>query len=148
MNALQKLRQTTDELKSHPLSAERWGLAERLLVRMSRETAQIAAICKARDISGLEALVASLEGKAAAPASQTYVFSEKDQVAALAAFKKRMKLTRLSDESKLGGRQLSGGHTSDIDAILPPTEFPPAIWEALADAGKLKRFGQGFYGVV
>ncbi|KAA0217538.1 MAG: hypothetical protein DYG94_01195 [Leptolyngbya sp. PLA3] len=65
--------------------------------------------------------------------------------AALKAFKKRLKLARLADESRLGGRYTSGGRESQIDAIIPPNEFPAAVWKALEKAGRLKHTGQGFY---
>jgi len=64
------------------------------------------------------------------------------------AFKKRLKLGRLADESRLGGRYTSGGRTSKIDAIEPPREFEPGVWKALAAEGKLRDFGRGFYGLM
>ena len=39
---------------------------------------------------------------------------------ALQAFKKRLKLMKLDDESRTGGRQMSGGFKSGIMAISPP----------------------------
>ncbi len=65
--------------------------------------------------------------------------------AAFKAFKKRLKLTRLDEESNLGGGPLSSGRSSGIVAIMPPTGFPPAVWEELVRQGKLKRAGQGTY---
>jgi hypothetical protein len=66
---------------------------------------------------------------------------------ALKAFRKRLKLTTLDDESKLGRSPLSGGKSS-IVAIQPPREFPRDVWEELAEQGFLKRDGGGFYGLV
>ena len=66
---------------------------------------------------------------------------------ALKAFKKRLKLTRLDDESKLGHSPLTGGGAK-IFAIQPPSGFGKEIWEELADKGFLKRDGGGFYQVV
>jgi hypothetical protein len=68
--------------------------------------------------------------------------------AAFKAFKKRLKLTRLEDESRLGGGPLSGGRSSGIVAITPPHQFPPAVWEELVRQGKLKNAGHGTYGLV
>lgn len=68
--------------------------------------------------------------------------------AAFKAFKKRLKMTRLDDESKLGGGPLSGGRGSAIVAITPPHEFPPEVWEELARQGKLKNAGHGMYELV
>ena len=67
---------------------------------------------------------------------------------ALKAFKKRLKLTRLDDESRLGGGPMSGGGQSAITAITPPTEYPQAVWEALAAQGRLRYAGHGLYELV
>jgi len=67
---------------------------------------------------------------------------------ALKAFKKRLKLTRLDDDSKLGHSPLSGMNQSNIVAIRPPSGFGPTIWEELADKGFLKRDTGGFYELV
>ena len=66
---------------------------------------------------------------------------------ALKAFKKRLKLTRLDNESKLGYGPMTKGSqkNSGIVGITPPNQFPPAVWEELARLGKLKHLGQGLY---
>ena len=66
---------------------------------------------------------------------------------AFKAFKKRLKLTRLDDESKLGHSPLTGARTRVI-SIQPPVGFGKEIWEELADKGFLKRDGVGFYELV
>lgn len=66
---------------------------------------------------------------------------------ALKAFKKRLKLTQLDNESRLGGSPLTG-RSSRIVAITPPREFPQAVWDELVRQGKLKRAGQGNYELV
>ena len=68
--------------------------------------------------------------------------------AALKAFKKRLKLTRLDAESNIGGGPLSSGRKSDIVAITPPGQFPQAVWDELVRQGKLKRAGGGTYELV
>ena len=67
---------------------------------------------------------------------------------ALKAFRKRLKLTRLDEESKLGVGPLTGGAQSGVVAITPPNQYPVAVWEELVKQGKLKRSGSGFYGLV
>jgi hypothetical protein len=64
---------------------------------------------------------------------------------ALKAFKKRLKLARLDDES---GLSRGGGKKSGIVGITPPSGFPPGIWEELVANGKLKREGIGIYTTV
>jgi hypothetical protein len=64
---------------------------------------------------------------------------------AMKAFRKRLKLTQLDDQSRLGYGPMTGGHASAIVAITPPDQFRAAIWEELARQGKLKRAGSGMY---
>jgi hypothetical protein len=66
---------------------------------------------------------------------------------ALKAFRKRLKLTRLDDESRLGGGPLSGRRSS-IVAISPPAEYPRAVWDELVRQGKIKYMGNGTYGLA
>jgi hypothetical protein len=68
--------------------------------------------------------------------------------AAFKAFKKRLKLTRLDEESSIAGGPLSSGRKADIVAITPPNQFPTEIWEELVRQGKLKRGGHGMYELV
>lgn len=67
---------------------------------------------------------------------------------AMKAFRKRLKLTRLDDESSLGYGPMSSGQSSGIAAIKPPDQFPKAVWQALADQGKIKRETGGLYSIV
>lgn len=64
---------------------------------------------------------------------------------AMKAFKKRLKLTRLDEESTLGGGPLSGGRGSGIVAIQPPSQYPREVWEKLVEQGRLRRAGAGLY---
>ena len=64
---------------------------------------------------------------------------------AMKAFKKRLKLSRLDDESSLGRGPLSGGKSSGIVAIMPPNQYPKAVWDELVARGRLKCAGQGLY---
>jgi hypothetical protein len=64
---------------------------------------------------------------------------------AFKAFKKRLKLTRLDDESKVNRRPVTGGKGSGIVAIVPPAEFPQEVWDVLVKQGKLKYAGHGMY---
>jgi hypothetical protein len=65
--------------------------------------------------------------------------------AALKAFKKRLRLTRLDEESKLSRRPTTSGQGSGIVAITPPSQFPEAVWDELVKQGKLKKAGHGTY---
>jgi hypothetical protein len=74
--------------------------------------------------------------------------SEEEMKKALKAFKKRLKLTRLDDESHIGHGPMSGGTKDKVMSMQPPAGFGRQVWEDLADAGFLKRDGVGFYEVV
>ncbi len=148
MNALQKLRQQVDTIRTsknglHIVDA--WTLAERLLMRMPVNAAELDAIFKAKDADALDALVARLENPAPKPKAALPEFDEHAKSEAMRAFRKRLKLGRLAEESKLGGRYTSGGKKSAIDAIVPPTDYPPELWKALARDGKLVDTGHGMY---
>ncbi len=67
---------------------------------------------------------------------------------ALKAFRKRLKLTCLDDQSRLGVGPMSSGRQSGIVGITPPDQYPLAVWEELARQGKLKRSGDGMYELV
>jgi len=154
MNALQKLRQLADSIAANadPLQTQKdWELVERLLARTGADPAAIDDAVKTRDPAKLDAIVRSLEHPApaaepsASPAADPGRFSHDDKAAALRAFKKRLRVMRLSDESKLGSPYTSGGKRSNIDAIEPPSGFDPEIWRALVAEGRLVDTGQGFY---
>lgn len=153
MNLTQKIRELTDSITKNekPLQTQKdWEMVARLLSRTPVDQGEVEAAITSRDPSALDAVVRKLENPGAVtqqqvPAEPIPEFSHDDKAAALRAFKKRLKILRLSDESKLGGRYTSGGRQSSIDAIPPPEEFPPLIWKALAAEGRLVDTGQGFY---
>ena len=64
---------------------------------------------------------------------------------AFKAFKKRLKLTRLDNDSRLGHGALTGTGKSQILAIQPPTGFPREVWEELVAQGQLRNAGHGMY---
>lgn len=64
------------------------------------------------------------------------------------AFKKRLKLTKLDAESKIGVGPMSGGKSWGISGITPPNQYPTAVWDELVKQGKLKHAGHGMYSIV
>ncbi|MFT5424805.1 MAG: hypothetical protein ACI89L_002607 [Phycisphaerales bacterium] len=153
MNLIEKLRAMVSELEQLAEKSEdglkahdHWQLAQRLMGRMPVDQAELKRVCTERDLPGFDALVNQLEnpGEPAEPKAEVKV-SERDMADAIKAFRKRLKVMRLNDESKLGGHYTTGGRKSNIDAIEPPREFKPAVWKALAKAGKLRDTGRGFY---
>jgi hypothetical protein len=75
-------------------------------------------------------------------------YTDEELKKALKAFKKRLKVTRLDDESKLGHGPMSSGGRDKVVSIQPPAGFGKEIWEELAEKGFLKRDGIGFYELV
>ncbi|MCX5644210.1 MAG: hypothetical protein NTZ17_05940 [Phycisphaerae bacterium] len=67
---------------------------------------------------------------------------------ALKAFKKRLKLTRLDEESGLGGGPFSSGRASGIVAIQPPNQYPHEVWDKLVEQGRLRRVAAGLYALT
>jgi len=67
---------------------------------------------------------------------------------AMKAFRKRLKLTRLDQESSLGYGPITGGRKSDVVAIQPPNQYPKEVWAELVKQGRLKDAGQGFYELI
>ncbi len=82
------------------------------------------------------------EGEGAGPPA----IGEETLKQALHAFKKRLKLTRLDQESKLGAHKpMTGGKKTEGMGIIPPNQFPREVWRELARQGKIKDMGGGFY---
>jgi len=75
-------------------------------------------------------------------------YSPEELRRALRAYKKRLKLARLEDESRLGVGPMSGGRKSEIVAITPPNQYPREMWNALVKLGKLEYAGDGLYELV
>ena len=153
MNALEKLRQVANDISANkdPLKLQsHWDLAVRLMSRFPVDQNAAMEAYKAKDFAAFDALLRTLEApkpksepKDKGPVEVTYEMRE-----ALKAFRKRLKLTRLDDESRLGNRQMTGGLKSEVDAIIPPSEYTPEVWKSLVRAGVLTDMGQGFYMLV
>jgi hypothetical protein len=73
------------------------------------------------------------------------VATDEELKRAFKAFKKRLKLARLDDES---GLSRGGGKRSAIAGITPPTGFAPDVWEELVARGQLQREGGGTYSLA
>jgi hypothetical protein len=63
---------------------------------------------------------------------------------ALKSFKKRLKLTALDEDSRLGRGAFSAG-AQGIYAVQPPNQYPPEVWAELCRQGKLRHSGHGLY---
>jgi len=63
---------------------------------------------------------------------------------ALKAFRKRLKVTRLDDESRNTRGAFSAGRVSGVVAITPPSQFPQAVWDELVRQGRLIESGSQY----
>ena len=63
---------------------------------------------------------------------------------ALKAFRKKLKMMQLEDDSKLGHSPLTGPRSAVV-AIQPPAGFGREIWDELSQKGFLKHEGGGMY---
>ena len=66
---------------------------------------------------------------------------------AFKAFRKRLKLTQLDEDSRLSRSPLSSDKAR-ILAIAPPNQFPQEVWDELVRQGKLKKAGYGTYELI
>lgn len=147
MNAIQKLRQLHADIaasKDGLKIVDAWSTVARLLPRATTNQAEAARVIKSKDAAGLLALIDEIERPPVAPAQPAHA-TDQEMKDAMHAFRKRLKLARLDDESRLGSRYTTGGRHSRIDAIEPPRDFPKRVWDALVQAGRLVDTGKGFY---
>ena len=128
-------------LAADPAAPGAWEEAAAALEAARSNEADLAAAVAARDLAGVRAVVeAWLGGK------RPFVEHDRDLLKrAMRAFRKRLGLTQLDDESTMGGRGLSGGRASGIAGVTPPRDFPREIWLELARQGRLVNRGQNIF---
>ena len=152
-------------------AAKLWDNARGALMRLACNDPRVAQILRERSVEGLAKLVSDLnagvtqaapdavaqDAPASATGEQSTVppssassaasaeISPEQVKSAMKAFRKRLKLTRLDDESRLARSPMSSGKTSQVAGILPPREFPQPVWDELVKQGKLRAMGRGFY---
>jgi len=127
-------------------AAAEWKQVYKLLQKTSVPPGSVTSMVGMRDVGRLAEAIAQL----AAPESDAPQPDEDAPDAetcrkALKAFRKRVSVTRLDDESKLGRGPLSKGASSEPLAITPPIEWPDAVWRELVRQGKLRDVGHGLY---
>ncbi len=149
--------EATDPAASGP----HWGAMHKLLLKAKVDPQALMRIVGARDLAELRRAVARAKGESvpdAAPAADAGAdaaagasaqqFDEAFLQDALRMFRKRLKLSQLDADSKLGHGPTSGTGQHRIQSMVPPRDHPIAVWEALAKLGKLRREGDGFYSIV
>ena len=163
--ALAKL-ESTDPAAAGP----HWGAMHKLLLKAKVDPQALMRIVGARDVAELKRAVARAKGEevpeaaagegigsGSAPADAAASASGAAHTPdielpilqdALRMFRKRLKLMQLDADSKIGHGPMSGTGQHRIQSMVPPRDFPIAVWEALARMGKLRREGDGFYSLI
>jgi len=121
--------------------AAAWDAAAQALGKTREREPDLAATVDRRDAAGLRTIVDQW-------AAGTRPVPEQDREllkGAMAAFRKRLKLTRLDQESSVGGGPMSGGRKSSIAGITPPRQYAREVWDALARQKRLVDAGQGLF---
>ncbi|MEO6593789.1 MAG: hypothetical protein ABIP94_03455 [Planctomycetota bacterium] len=75
-------------------------------------------------------------------------FTKETLQRAMKALKKRLKLTRLDDESRLGHDAMSRGGKSGVVAVRPPNQYPPEVWQELEAKGRIRGDRHGLFEVI
>ena len=157
-DAREELDRLVEELRGFDdprRASAQWKAVLNILRKAPVDQNRVANIVAGRNMGQLEALVAQLAAPQAAAAESAGPpplpegVDEHALASAMKAFRKRLKLTRLDDESQINNRNpLSKGGASQIRSIQPPNDWPRPVWDALVQRGKLRYTGRGFYELV
>jgi len=125
-------------------AAGEWKQAYRLLLQAGAPTGLVTGVVGMRDAPGLAGLIDQL--RAPAPPAASVVAHDPDTLRkAMQAFRKRLSLTVLDEESTLGRSPLTKGSGGTVAAVTPPADWPDSVWQELVRQGKLRYIGHGFY---
>jgi hypothetical protein len=117
-----------------------WAQAERdVEAAEAGEDADIALPILERSLEELQALLRGWDaGTAHLPEWDRAVLKR-----GLKAYRKRLRLMRLDDESSASRNPLSKGDESSILGVRPPEQYPDEVWAMLIAQGKLRDAGDG-----
>jgi len=146
-NALlyRRLDALCEQLAGQPAASDLlWREAARDYATTEAPDEQVAAALAARDVAAFQKILAEWTAdRRPLPIEDRTLLKR-----AMKAFRKRLKMTRLDDESRLGVGATTKGHQSGVVGITPPHEFPSEVWEELARQGRLKADRHGVYELV
>lgn len=113
-------------------SSADWPTARAALDAAGEAEGELLVIVEARDSAALTALLSAwASGETLRPVHDRGVLKR-----AVKAFRKRLKLTRLDEESRIGG-MFSKGERSGITGIEPPDSYGSDVWAELVRVGRL-----------
>ena len=127
-------------------AAGEWKQVYKLLQKTLLPSARVTHVVGMRDVAGLADLIDQLRAPEAAPA-QPEAPSAETCKRALRAFRKRLTLTRLDEESKISIHSPLSKGTASLGpaAIVPPFEWPQSVWQELVRQDKIRYIGNGLY---
>jgi len=129
------------EIAANPANTDAWPAAGQALAALRDIEPDLAAAVGARDPVLLQGILdAWASGKSPLPEHDRDLLKR-----AMRAFRKRLGVTQLDDESTVGGGPMSGGRASGISGVTPPGIYPRAIWLELVRQGRLINAGQGVF---
>ena len=149
--ALAEAAKLTEALAQDNADPALWGTLHKSLMAAKVPSSDVMPLIMGRDVEAVSHLLARLRGDEPAiepvtePTEQVADVPDQTKRQAMKAFRKRIKLTRLDHESRLGVGPLTGGKAAEFESILPPHQFPAEVWKALAADGQLVTTGRGFY---
>ena len=128
-------------------ASDQWKQVYKLLQATALPSQRVTHVVGMRDVAALSELIAQLRAPADTAAPPPPEAPGADICRrALHAFRKRLSLTRLDDESKISSHSpLSKGADSGLTAIVPPHEWPEAVWQELVRQDRLRYIGHGLY---
>jgi hypothetical protein len=119
-------------------SSADWPAARAALDAAGEAQGELLTIVEGRDSAALAVLLrAWASGKTLRPVHDRDVLKR-----AVKAFRKRLKLGRLDEESRIGGAFSKGEH-SGVTGIVPPDTYGPDVWSELVRVGRMLDVGHG-----
>ncbi len=124
-----------------------WKQVYKLLQKTDLPTDRVTHVVGMRDVAQLTELINQLRDPATAPApARADAPNAQTCKRAMRAFRKRLALTRLDEESRISSHSaLSSGADSGMSAIVPPIDWPESVWQELVRQDKLRYVGHGLY---
>lgn len=130
-------------------ASDQWKQAYRLLQKTELPSANVTHVVGMRDVDGLAALIGQLSAPPEANAAGDDEAPDPEICKrAMRAFRKRLSVTILDEESSLGRGPLSKGSKNSVALIVPPADWPESVWQELVRQRKLRYTGHGMYGLA
>lgn len=144
LDALEPLLAAIKDYDDPRQASGEWKQVYKLLGKTDLPSGRITAVVGMRDVAGLSEMLDRLRAPDAAPTDEA--IDPETLRKAYRAFRKRLKLTVLDEESQLGRGPLSKGASDRTShAVSPPVEWPKPVWDALVREGRLRYVGHGLY---